>query len=364
MPVSTPGWFENIVRCGFVGVPLFYVLSGFVLAYTYANTAKREDFTPRSFLSARFARIYPAYALSLLLSVPMLLAAFGDKPTGSDLVRRLIAHTTVLLLVQSWFVRTAYLWNYPAWSLSTEVGFYAAFPFLHRPLIRLSRWSLLCVGAGLWFGGISVSALYMILNPDRYTHFPTLAFMQERSLQTHSWMAILVFNPIFRLPEFLLGFIAGRLFALRAPAAKSLPSAVVWSAVAAIMVLIIISPRLPYLWITTSLLAPLWALLMYGLASGASLLSRILSHSVAVLLGECSYSIYILQAPVFWIASRIAASRGIGSSSLLVVFEMILITAVSIASLFLVERPARRWLRAAIGPSGVKSRPRVNSLTH
>jgi peptidoglycan/LPS O-acetylase OafA/YrhL len=58
-----PWWYQNLASVGYIGVNLFFVLSGFILVYTYANTTV----SPRRFWQARFARIYPAYALSLLL---------------------------------------------------------------------------------------------------------------------------------------------------------------------------------------------------------------------------------------------------------------------------------------------------------
>src|ERR1700728_4626085 len=52
---------------GYLAVPLFFLLSGFILAYTYKGQMERPgDF--RRFWEARFARIWPVYAVSLLLS--------------------------------------------------------------------------------------------------------------------------------------------------------------------------------------------------------------------------------------------------------------------------------------------------------
>jgi peptidoglycan/LPS O-acetylase OafA/YrhL len=50
---------------GYLAVSLFFVLSGFVLTYNYADRWSETRFS--KFLLSRFARIYPVYALTLLL---------------------------------------------------------------------------------------------------------------------------------------------------------------------------------------------------------------------------------------------------------------------------------------------------------
>src|SRR5882724_5212610 len=61
-----PWWYRNFASIGYVGVNCFFVLSGFILVYTYTDPLLDA---PR-FWQARLARIYPAYALSLVISAP------------------------------------------------------------------------------------------------------------------------------------------------------------------------------------------------------------------------------------------------------------------------------------------------------
>jgi peptidoglycan/LPS O-acetylase OafA/YrhL len=56
--VSGERWLGQISSIGYVGVSFFFVLSGFILVYTYAG----RDIPARDFWRARFARIYPAFA--------------------------------------------------------------------------------------------------------------------------------------------------------------------------------------------------------------------------------------------------------------------------------------------------------------
>ena len=61
-----PAWFQKLSSIGYVGVSFFFVLSGFILVYTYAG----RPIVLNNFWRARFARIYPSYAFSLLVTAP------------------------------------------------------------------------------------------------------------------------------------------------------------------------------------------------------------------------------------------------------------------------------------------------------
>src|SRR5260370_41928881 len=63
------GWTGQISSIGYVGVSLFFLLSGFILVYTYPG----RDVRAGEFWRARFARIYPAYLFSLLVTAPFFL---------------------------------------------------------------------------------------------------------------------------------------------------------------------------------------------------------------------------------------------------------------------------------------------------
>src|SRR5690554_5743831 len=57
---------EGFATLGSTGVSMFFVLSGFILTYTYAGRSSK----PGRFWWARFARIWPVYVLSLVASLP------------------------------------------------------------------------------------------------------------------------------------------------------------------------------------------------------------------------------------------------------------------------------------------------------
>src|SRR6476661_1182191 len=69
---AAPQWVRNIVSSGYVGVDLFFVLSGFVLTYTYLVPGA-SHVPRREFWVARIARIYPMYLVALALALPITL---------------------------------------------------------------------------------------------------------------------------------------------------------------------------------------------------------------------------------------------------------------------------------------------------
>ncbi len=107
-----------MVMFGRTGVTFFFVLSGFVLAWTYAGTATKV----KVFWWRRFSRVWPLLAVTSLLS----LAAF--RATGQTVSGQQAASTFIFL--QAWHPDLITGSNPAAWSLSDEAFFYAGFPLL------------------------------------------------------------------------------------------------------------------------------------------------------------------------------------------------------------------------------------------
>src|SRR5262252_4726703 len=64
--LTHPEWLRAFAGIGYTGVSFFFVLSGFILVYTYWG----RDISLGNFWQTRFARIYPAYLFSLVLTFP------------------------------------------------------------------------------------------------------------------------------------------------------------------------------------------------------------------------------------------------------------------------------------------------------
>ena len=119
-----------IFNNGFVFVGFFFLLSGFILAYNYAD---RPNLSKRDFWVARFSRLYPVYLAALVISYQMLASEWGAHSRAEFWQGFLLTP----LLLQGWFPNLATFWNTVAWTLSCEFMLYLAFPWLVRiPLPR------------------------------------------------------------------------------------------------------------------------------------------------------------------------------------------------------------------------------------
>jgi len=169
---------------GDVGVSFFFVLSGFVLAWSTPPGGRAVPFWRK-----RFARIYPLHLvtaiLALLLAVTL---APGTKPGLPQLAAN-------LTLTQSWFPKSSFYQsvNPVSWSLACEAFFYFLFPLLMAGLRRLG-------GVGTWIVGAACIALELLI-PMYAGHLfapGTVSFL-------------LYYFPLERLPEFLLGMVLAQL---------------------------------------------------------------------------------------------------------------------------------------------------------
>lgn len=282
-----PGFLMGVATGGAHGVTLFYMLSGFVLAYNYANPERPRGFRKMDFWVARFARIYPVYALSLLISLNKVY--FLDPLSPVNILRSLAPMTMVVTLTQAWEVSYATFWNFPAWTLSDEAFFYLVFPWACAAVCKLKPARIIHVALVLWLINLVTGVANLLLRPAN----PQIAeFLRE---------VIAVWPPL-RIPEFLLGLVLGRLY-LTCPQLRIRHRDAV--ATIALLVIVIIIGLGPSNAFTISLLELPFGLLIYALASGPGYLYRLLSIPLVLLLGEASYAIYILQVPIMHAIFRV-----------------------------------------------------------
>ena len=332
-----PVWFQKLSSIGYVGVSFFFVLSGFILVYTYSG----RPTTAKKFWSARFARVYPAYAFALLLTLPIFLYGVAHfREMNMQFMAFQAGHTRIaaaleILLLQSWFPPAALSWNAVGWSLSVEAFFYLLFPFLLTRFERLSKAQLLFMIAGCWIASNAVSGSYTWFRPDGVAN-------PDANVYT-SWMNFVKFFPLVRLPEFLMGMSAGILF-LRSSRSSRSAVPLVLGGVLAIALVSALSNHLPYAVIHTALLSPAFAAIVYGIALRPGWAS-FLDFKLPVLLGECSYSMYLIHSsfvfPVFHTSTGAIRNANFGGLALC----LCLVLLFSILIYRFIEEPARRKLR-------------------
>jgi peptidoglycan/LPS O-acetylase OafA/YrhL len=123
---------QPLAETGFIGVALFFFISGFVLAvpYVQAHFVGGTAPTLRHFFTRRFLKIVPSYVLCIVV---LLATGYQTYPDGFAATRDVLFH---LLFVHDWFAATNGTINGVMWSLGDEIQFYAVFPFLILVFLR------------------------------------------------------------------------------------------------------------------------------------------------------------------------------------------------------------------------------------
>lgn len=270
--------YSSLIQNGaFVLMDFFFILSGFVMAYSYAQKIGNEV-TFKTFLILRFARLYPLHLFTLLLWIPYILIkvvvyinGVGDtNPSEHNNVQTLLLNIFLLHGIDG---NSALSWNYPAWSISVEFYTYLFFYLIMWVLPRPSA-STISVAMCMAISIASYSLLYFL----------------------HRHFEIFLFECI---GGFFLGVCVYQLYSKLA-----LPQANAWMTTALEMF------ALAFLWYCMSKLEkhafddPLFYLTLFALCMLIFIfviqtnghISRLLHVSFIQHLGKISYSIYMLHA--------------------------------------------------------------------
>ncbi|MGB9404485.1 MAG: acyltransferase [Candidatus Acidiferrales bacterium] len=335
-----PNWFRALSSIGYVGVSFFFVLSGFILVYTYEGRKLKS----RDFWRSRFARIYPAYAFSLLITAPWFFYAalkLNDPLFSWATAYPRSAYFLVVTLLQAWVPRGALLWNFVGWSLSVEAFFYLLFPLLLVGFGRRSRRELIWMVAACWLAGLALSSTYLWLRPDGIG--PANAGMDS-----DFWLNALKFNPIAHLPEFFMGMLSGLLF-LRSRQNDRLSLSLVVAGLAGCLLVVRCRAEIPYPMIHCALLAPAFAAIVCGFASRPRW-GTLLENKFLVLFGDASYSPYLLHLIVIGIFFELSKSGFKNPTFLKMGAAVVVAVGISILAYRFIEVPARRLLSARPNP--------------
>jgi peptidoglycan/LPS O-acetylase OafA/YrhL len=300
---------------GYLGVDGFFILSGFILAYNYANGRK---FDYRDFVGARFARVYPVHLVCLLGAACVIL--FKEYHLHKHIIgtaqNTWIALVENVFLVNSWSMTAITGWNDVAWSVSAEWFAYVFFPVF--VVLAPARNRVL----------MSIALLLPLF---------ALAFAERHSIDHLSLPGGLA----RLIPEFYAGVLLYRL--RQSMGFADLPAAMG-----------LVSLALMYLGISIhfdSLVVVGLAALVFSLSSRADWLTRPLSLGWIVYLGEVSYCIYMVQRfpmeALSFARKTMPAVADVSQAAQLVLYLGALIVAGALAH-HVIETPARRWLNARL----------------
>jgi peptidoglycan/LPS O-acetylase OafA/YrhL len=298
---------------GWAGVPIFFVLSGYLITRLSLADEAGRGFSFRGFWIRRVTRIVPLYLLAV--AAFMVLPFVGEGGGGWSTVGRTLPY---YLTFNGEFVDHGPMTV--AWSLGIEEKFYLLWPVLAFALFagRRSRLPLTAVAAA---GCLLCAALTPVPNLGGYAGLlvgATVAFLERR----RGWVEAGLTGPLVRP---VAGWLAA-LAALGALLAANLPQ----------------NDRLAYLF-----LCPLVALLLLHLVHGRSRVIRFLGSAPMTWLGRRSYGIYLVHTLALTVCAKLVPDTVPARPVWLGVGCLVLTLLASDAAHRLVETPfvrlGRRW---------------------
>jgi len=269
---------------GFVGVDVFFVISGYLIASIIVEEMRGGTFSFATFFERRARRIIPALYAVLLVTLPLgwlFMLPDNFENLGQSVVATVGVSNNVLLWLTSgyWDLSNEFKPLLHTWSLGVEEQFYFVFPLVLLALVPRGKRVTLWVFAIAALASL-VAAQWFVMSK------PLAAF--------------------FLLPMRAWELLIGAMFAVTCSSARphALQLGRVGAALALLGLALILAPVFLYDSTTpfpgiAALPPTVGTLLVIMFASPSNLVGRLLSWRVLVAIGLGSYSAYLWHQPLF-----------------------------------------------------------------
>ncbi len=306
--------FNNVFPEGFLGVSFFFILSGFILTYSYELRLRDKTVSIKNFYVARFARIYPMHFVTMIAAL-ILSLAIGNNDNY------LLQNS---LLIQSFYSNEDIFFslNAPSWSISDEMFFYLLFPIvlLFTANVRVLLFTML-------------TAIILYLN----------IYLDDDS--KHYWLYI---SPILRFADFLLGMILYSVYKYLKTHYEILNNKGTVLEIVSVSIFLVfftfhlnlnISFRYSiYYWLPMFLI--ILAFAISGSSNNKGFISKILSNRYLVWLGEISFCFYLIHVLVIRVMSSIMNKIFTGFELILSSLLCLIVTLIASAIAYkFIEKP-------------------------
>ena len=317
---------EQIVSAGWVGVDMFFILSGFMLMNVHAGQFRSPSLKLlTAFYVSRAVRVYPLSLLTLfgiaaMISVDAPFRHFFAAANPGNLSPTAFIATAAL--ATRWGLPIHGDWNEPIWSLSVEVLGYVIFPALALFVLRMrSRGPAMLVCAAAVLMAPAAEAVAGVLGKNAI-HEPA-AFIRMAS-------------------AFSGGILLRRVVTCGGLAERAAPTV----SLVAVTVLLI----LPGFAIGPGLMPLAFVPLIASLFHQRGLINGVLASPAIVALGRISFPLYLLHAmPIMLLDYHLRSGRPVWNATYLFAMGGLCLLLIALAWLLhvAVERPSHRWARAA-----------------
>ena len=308
---------------GFLGVDVFFVLSGFLItSLLFKEHARFHKINLKQFFARRALRLFPA--LYVLLAVDFLIALYEK----SSLVGQLNITWATVLYLNNWYMLGPALRHGPAdfqtnlghlWSLSVEEQFYLIWPITIYVIMKLKRSKTFLPMLVVVF--ISLIAL----RRSMLGHEINYEFVRSRTDA--------------RLDSLLIGALLAICFRYLRIDAKILS----YCAYAAIPIFLVIAyhgPKSPFLFtIGYTIVAILAFIMIYASVENAWGLNKFLELRWLTFIGQISYGLYLWHFVVFMFLSK---HFFVGPRLMRICVGLIITSVITLLSWYFVEKPFLR----------------------
>jgi len=310
------------IKGGFVGVDVFFVISGYLITGIIHSEMQRGDFTLAGFYERRARRIFPALFAMLLATMvagwwmllPSDLANLGQAGAAT-----ILFVSNVLYMLRSGYFDSSSDFNplLHTWSLGVEEQFYVGLPLLMLLVVRC--WSR---GLGKVLAVIALAS-----------------FVACVVIQPLKFKAVFFLSP-FRAWELLLGSLLGigAIPQIRSHMARNVVAILALTALLGAVAFMKEGIDFPGWKAAIPVVAT--ALLLHVGASGGSRVSTVLSWKPLVFVGLVSYSLYLWHWPLLVLVKYRDGMEPLSPAASVGLLVAALLLAV--ASYYLIERPFRK----------------------
>jgi peptidoglycan/LPS O-acetylase OafA/YrhL len=320
---------QRLVPGRFLAVDFFFVLSGFVLTYVYAERL-RTGMSFFSFMRVRVIRLYPLYFLGTLMGAALALLQASKHWIPYPPINALWAFLCAIFFIPcppqvttEWL--SIYPLDGPGWSLFFELVVNVAFALL---IMRLSFRFLIAlmaiaaaalIGCTVWIGSMDMG---------------------------WSWE-----NVLGGFPRVTYGFFAGVLV-YRLWTTVKIPALPAWSAFVVLMAVFMAPVPEHFRWLFDLFAAVVIFPILVAVSAGARAKGLLLKASATV--GALSYGVYILHVPIWNWAKAILPIVAPWWSPLPGFVHYFIIAALAVIAAAILDqiydKPVRRWLSRRSAP--------------
>ena len=323
---------ENWLSGGFLGVDIFFVISGFLITGIIITEIQQNSFSLKQFYTRRIKRIYPAFitVMALVSFIASAIFIYNDFNKLRKTIELAIAFLSnfYLGLTQGYFDLSAN--ENPVlhiWSLAVEEQYYLIFPLILILAYKKFREIKVLFIITLIFFFILLATSFIPANfYKEVLHQPNIYYLSN-----------------LRFPELLVGSLLAIYHNLSASKQASKQASNLIAILSTLLLfscLFLMNNNIAFIPGVTLILPCIFTALIIHATSQNNIVKLCLSNKAIVFIGKISYSLYLYHWIFIAFAYYITGEKQINNQSIAIVIVLTIIF--SVLSYYLIEQPIRK----------------------